>query len=514
MVSLFCGCYALKNARPNSIAGLIGQICNQAVSKVKLWPPTALRVGQYVTAVLALAILTYAGLALHMNRTSIGCLYLLLIFALATGYGFWPASVLSVIAVGCLDYFFTPPVFHFNIVDVQDWVALGVFQFAAIVIGRLSAKELRSSKDAAARRAELAQLYEVSRHSLLLDLHREPGPQLVVLIQRAVGLEAVALYHAAIDRHDSVGEWKGGEEYVAKDCYFNGDSTDDPVTRCMHRILRSSKMPVGALVLRGAAGSMVTDALAALASMVIERYESFEKEELASNASKSEQLRASVMDALAHELKTPLSTARLANSGLGEVGSLSETQSDLVQLVDAELARMSELCSRLLMTAKLGAGQVGLNTESVNVKDAITEAVEDANRTGKRIRIDVHDAALSVCAERSLLLMMLVQYIDNACKYSSPEREIVISAKQSFNEVLITVHNYGPVIRIEDRERIFDRFYRAPNGVNTVIGTGIGLSVVKKTAEAHHGHVWMVSDETEGTTFFLSLPSSTKGSKP
>ena len=69
------------------------------------------------------------------------------------------------------------------------------------------------------------------------------------------------------------------------------------------------------------------------------------------------------------------------------------------------------------------------------------------------------------------------------------------------------MHNIGSSIRIEDRERIFDRFYRAPDVKDLVPGTGIGLSVVKKAAEAHHGHVWVVSDEAAGTTFFLALPS-------
>jgi two-component system sensor histidine kinase KdpD len=62
------------------------------------------------------------------------------------------------------------------------------------------------------------------------------------------------------------------------------------------------------------------------------------------------------------------------------------------------------------------------------------------------------------------------------------------------------------VIRIEDRERIFERFYRSTEFRDAVAGTGIGLSVVKKAAEAHHGHVWVISDAREGTTFHLSLP--------
>ena len=80
----------------------------------------------------------------------------------------------------------------------------------------------------------------------------------------------------------------------------------------------------------------------------------------------------------------------------------------------------------------------------------------------------------------------------------------------SNNEVLISVHNFGPTIRIEDRERIFDRFYRSPNMKDSVSGTGIGLSVVRKAAEAHHGHVWVISDDKEGTTFFLSLPKDAR----
>jgi two-component system sensor histidine kinase KdpD len=69
------------------------------------------------------------------------------------------------------------------------------------------------------------------------------------------------------------------------------------------------------------------------------------------------------------------------------------------------------------------------------------------------------------------------------------------------------VHNFGSKIQIEDRERIFERFYRSSDSKDSVSGTGIGLSVVKKAAEAHHGHVWVVSDDKEGTTFYLSLPT-------
>jgi two-component system, OmpR family, sensor histidine kinase KdpD len=122
------------------------------------------------------------------------------------------------------------------------------------------------------------------------------------------------------------------------------------------------------------------------------------------------------------------------------------------------------------------------------------------------VKVSVDDIALSVCVNRGLLEMILTEYIENARKYSAPGSRLEIAARKSRTEVLIPVHNFGSSIRMEDRERIFDRFYRVPDSRDSVSGTGIGLSVVRKAADAEHGHVWVVSNETEGTTLFLSLP--------
>ena len=126
--------------------------------------------------------------------------------------------------------------------------------------------------------------------------------------------------------------------------------------------------------------------------------------------------------------------------------------------------------------------------------------------TNNRIQTLVEDPALIVRADRDILGMILEQYVDNALKYSTPGTPIKITAQESYSEVLISVHNFGSTIRIEDRERIFERFYRSPESIGDIPGTGIGLSIVKKAAEAHHGHAWVISDDMEGTTFFLSLP--------
>jgi two-component system sensor histidine kinase KdpD len=265
-------------------------------------------------------------------------------------------------------------------------------------------------------------------------------------------------------------------------------------------------------VVRGGLSPLIVDALASLAAIVMDRHQSFEKEERAENASKSEQLRAAVMDALAHELKTPLTAVQTASSGLLELGPLSVSQHDLVSLINDEAIRLNELCTRLLLTAKLEAGQVGLHADDVNVRDLVMEvASAQSQRTGDdRVRVDIEDRALTVRADRALLAMILAQYIDNARKYSSPDTAIDVTVRISHNEMIFSVHNYGSTIRIEDRERVFDRFFRSADMKDSVPGTGIGLSVVRKAAQAHHGHVWVISDDREGTTFFLSLPISAR----
>ena len=470
--------------------------------------PRRLRtLAQCMAASAVLVLLTYCGFVLQVNLLTIGLLYLLLVVAAASLFGFWQASLISLLAVACLDYFFTQPLFHFYMTDPQEMVALGAFEITTIVICRLSAKELRSSSKAVAHRAEMEQLYELSRSSLLLDLRQPQGPQLAVLIQRIFNARAVALYDLNLSRQDRMGDWEAGEEDLARECYLRDASQDDASTQTWQRILRAGPGSVGALVVRGKLSSFVVDALASLAAIAMDRHKWFDKEERTETAKKGEQLRATVMDALAHEFKTPLTAVQTASSGLLELGGLTEPQRDLVTLIDGEAVRLNILCTQLLKAAKLEAKQAGLETAEVNFLDLVSEVLASHPTEGERnsIQVAVEDPSLTVRADRELLAMILTQYIDNARKYSTAGTPIEIAARARHSEILISVHNFGSTIRIEDRERIFERFYRSKESKDAVPGTGIGLSVVRKAAEAHHGHVWVISDNKEGTTFYLSL---------
>jgi two-component system sensor histidine kinase KdpD len=453
-------------------------------------------------------VLTCYGFAFQINLLTIGLLYLLVVVAAASLFGFKQATYTSIVAVLLLDYYFEPPLFSFAVESPAMFVALVTFEATALAISRLQAKEMRVTREAASQRAGMEQLYELSRNSLLLDLRQPPGPQLAVLIHRIFDVRAVALFDTNLSRQDRMGEWEAGEENLAKECFLRDAPHDDASTQTWQRVLRAGPGPVGALVVRGKLSPLVVDALASLAAIAIDRYQWFEKEERAETAKKSEQLRGAVMDALAHEFKTPLTAVQTASSGLLELGGLTEPQCNLVKLIDGEAIRLNTLCTRLLKAAKLESQQVGLDTVEVNVLELVSEvlAAHSAEPERNRIQVAVENPSLTVRADRSLLAMVLSQYIDNARKYSKAGTPIKVAARASRSEVLISVHNFGPTIRIEDRDRIFERFYRSPELKDSVPGTGIGLSVVRKAAEAHHGHVWVISDDKDGTTFSLSLP--------
>jgi two-component system sensor histidine kinase KdpD len=217
-----------------------------------------------------------------------------------------------------------------------------------------------------------------------------------------------------------------------------------------------------------------------------------------------------VLDSLAHAYKTPLTAIRAASTGLGEMGHLSPGQAELVALIDEQTGLLSDLTTRLLTTARLDAGEVAVHATPVGVGSLIEEVVDSLRErlASMKVSVDLQDENLVLCCDRQLMVMLLTQYIDNACKYSIFGTTVTIRAVHLNAEVVFSVHSFGPVIPMADRERIFDRFYRSSTNANRAAGTGIGLSVAKRAALIHGGHVWVTSDEIEGTAFFAAIPAS------
>jgi signal transduction histidine kinase len=113
-----------------------------------------------------------------------------------------------------------------------------------------------------------------------------------------------------------------------------------------------------------------------------------------------------------------------------------------------------------------------------------------------------------VLADQELILTAVAQLVDNALKYSEPGSPINIRFAVRDSEVVLTLSSKGIVLTPSDRERVFERFYRAPETHHLPAGTGLGLSIVKKIVAAHRGSVWAEGQPGYGTSFSLALPSA------
>lgn len=355
---------------------------------------------------------------------------------------------------------------------------------------------------------ELDALSHLIASTTQLDLHRKPGAQLAERIRVALRLEAVAIYDADLQETYLAGTWwPDVENRIRSICIFE-TVRDDAATGLRQRVLRIGGLPIGALLLRGEAASATVDSVAALVAITFDRYHSFANENRIESARQAEQLRTTVLDYLAHAYKTPLTVIRAASSGLTETGTYTPSQSALLLLIDEQTQLLDQLTTRLLQTARLEAHDLALHAERISVLSLIDEAVAEAREhlAAMRISVTVSPEDLTLHGDRSLLRALLTQFIDNAGKYGQADTTITISAVQRSVAVLLTVHNFGPPIPAEEQEHVFERFFRASGSTQTASGTGIGLSIARRAAQAHGGDVWVTSNANDGTTFYASIP--------
>jgi two-component system sensor histidine kinase KdpD len=370
----------------------------------------------------------------------------------------------------------------------------------------------RNARKAASWGRQARDLSEFTRRTLEMNLHLEPGPQLAELAHEIFALEAVAVFDAELHQVYQAGYWQMDPRELAQNVYTFATSDDDPATGLSRRVIRLGSAPVGSLVVRGDTSPLINNAIAALMALAFDRYRAFANESRMETERRTEQLRSAVLDSLAHAYKTPLTAIRAASTGLSEMGHLSAAQAELVALIDEQSGLLGDLTTRLLTTARLDAGEVSIHAVPVGVAPLIEEVVHSLGDrlASMKVDLDIPDERLALECDRQLMVMLLTQYIDNACKYSVFGSTITIRATKSRAEIVFSVHSFGPVIPINDRERIFDRYYRATTYSNRAAGTGIGLSVAKRVALIHGGSVWVTSDEAEGTTFFAAIPATAR----
>jgi two-component system sensor histidine kinase KdpD len=452
----------------------------------------------------------------HGKALTAGLIDLVLVMLIAFRWGFPEAAAASVLAVASLDYFYMPPLLSLYERDPQDWISTAIFVAIALTAGHFAARIKQKAAQTENERARLERLYLTSRDIIMMDRRKEAGAQLASLIADTFEVDSVALWDAREVRMD-----KAGIDIIPDDevraTYFHEHCENDAVHRRFKRVLRLGTKPVGALYIAdSSSGSQLdprsVDAIASLAAIALERAHSFIAESNAQAAKRSEQLRSTVLDGLAHAFKTPLATIQSASSGLLEINRLEYAERELVCLIDEEATRLAKLTNQVLRTAKLDEAQLEVDHEKIYLDQLFECSRAEAAQTltDHPLRIIDETPESYVWADARLLQMALLQMLDNAAKYARPASPITLRVISTDTEVVLSVRNEGSFIAPEERLRIFERFYRAPGSQHKAPGTGIGLSVTKRIAEAHCGRVWVESDPEKSTTFFFALPHISK----
>jgi two-component system sensor histidine kinase KdpD len=462
-----------------------------------------------VLSLAGLGVCTWVSFRLGQSFPFTGFLDLVLVVLAALYGGFWQATVVSVAAIASLNYFFIPPIFSFEN-SPANWAALAAFEFTALVISRLSLRANLRAAEAIAGRRDMERLYETSRRILMLDRAGEPAENVTALIREIFELKAVRLFDAQSGILYPT-EAALGEESRTREAYFKDSDGYDPKTLTWYCVLRVGTKPVGSLALIGTGMTKpAATALASLCGIALERARALKSESSALAAHETEQLRTAVLDAMAHQFKTPLTVARTASSGLLAVGGLTELQGELITVIDQQASKLEHLASRLLTAARLDSAEFRLRREPLLFSRLAATAVQrleqDSDRD--RFRISAPDDENPIFADRELMLTSIGQLVDNALKYSEPASRVEIVVKCPDSNVVLSLRTKGLVIASRDRERVFERFYRAPETQHLPAGTGLGLSIVKKIVTAHQGSAWAEGEAGYGTSFSISMPAA------
>jgi two-component system sensor histidine kinase KdpD len=448
---------------------------------------------------------------IHVNSTTIALVYLLGILAIATGWGLAQSVTASLVAMLCFNYFFLPPVGQFIIADPQNWVALVAFLTTALAGSSLSDRAKKQAQEARAHQRETEQLYALSRSILLTDFSHAIGFQAVQHIAEIFECRAVALYDAVTGDvfyggAEDLREIEGALKQVA----VRGASPANGQPGILFAAITLGGRPIGSLALKGL--SLSDGALQALLNLVAISLERVRMEEAANRAEaarQSEEFKSTLLDAIAHEFKTPLTSIKAgATSMLSDPARLSPQFREFATIIDEEVDRLSRLVTEAVRMSQIDAGKVRLEREPLDLAGVVRSVLDhcELQADGRKLNLEAGEGLPPVWADRDLIFLALRQLIDNGLKYSPPGSPLDVTVGTEKDRVVVRVADHGQGIPERERERIFDKFYRRQASKKFIPGTGLGLYIAREIIRAHGGDVWVEGEPGSGAEFCVALP--------
>jgi two-component system, OmpR family, sensor histidine kinase KdpD len=468
-------------------------------------------VGFAVSLVIIAIITPLYRYVLHVNQTTVALTFLLAILAVSAVWGMIVSVFMSIVSVLIINYYFLPPIGTFTISDPQNWVALFAFLFTCIMGSQLSAKIRKEADAAHARRYEIERLYTFSQ-KLLAEGN-------VIQLMNAIPNYIVESFEGGaaelfLPQKEKFYRSGFGAAHLDEERMRSVFLRDEPMIDAANSLyfipVRLGVKPIASLGVSGARLSRQTlEALGSLVAIAIERARAVERLGETEAERQGERLKSALLDSIAHDFRTPLTSIKAAATSLLSTANPAQTQrQELLTIINEECDRLNRLVEEAAEMSRLEAGEFELLLAPTALTDIIEAALAQTKTAlaGRPVNVSVPPNLPAVRADLMRIKEALVQLIDNANTYSPKEKPITISAELNGDMVTTSVADQGPGIEDFEQGMIFDKFYRGKDQRYLVSGTGMGLPIAKAIITAHSGTIWVTSQLGHGSVFSFTLP--------
>jgi two-component system, OmpR family, sensor histidine kinase KdpD len=479
------------------------------------------RIAAWAAIPFVVALVTLVGRAGGANATTAGFAYLIAVLALATWGGWAAGAVASVAATLCFNFFFFPPHGTLTISDPANWVALFSFLIASTVASRLVATARRQAEEAQRRRREVEILYDLCFG--LFTTSQRPGAlgEAAARTLQAIGADSGKVFlDTAGDRPESV----VGEELEIDPALLQRVRDTGQTLEIDHGAgVRTAYIPLhvgerlnGVLVARGPLASRaVLEPAGRLLALAVERERLLAEAAHLEVVRASDTLKTSLLRAVSHDLRTPLTAMRL------EIESLDRQLADRpealasVRGLSLEQERLARRIDNLLSLARLEAGVAQPHPEPVPAGALFRAARESLSLVldGRPVEVRIEARCPDLWADPSLTLEALVNLLENAARAAPAETTIELAAgpdPQAPERVRLEVRDRGPGLPPGVRRllEIPRDLRRAAAGSGDSTSGGLGLQIARGLAEANGGALELLDRPGGGTLARLVLPAA------
>ncbi len=448
----------------------------------------------------------------HVNSATAAFTFLLLVLALATRVGLRESIIASVASMLAYNYFFLPPIGTLTVSDPQNWVALFAFLATAITTSQLSSSARRKADEAGAREQEVRRMYDFSRALMLGDADRPLNYRVTRQLSQSFGLNTVSFYEAATDTVSEISDDRRNvPEALLRRVSASGETWSDSEQSILIVPVRLGRNSLGSIGIAKPEhlSKVALEAVAQLVAIAMERARAQQRATLLEATRQNEQLKSTLLDALAHEFKTPLTSVKVAATTLLSRDVEKVLYAELLTIIDEEADRMTQLVNDSIELARIGTGPVALHRGSFSVETLISSTIEELRPLfdSRDLNTEVEPSLPMVDIDGKLTRLALRQILNNAIKYSAPGSPVEVKAKRSEDRfVLLSVRNEGKEISKSEQALLFDKFYRGQEARTRVPGTGLGLNITREIIQAQGGRIWVTSEPGAGVQFMFTLP--------